>query len=121
MKFDFIVVGATGMQGRIVVRDLLESGYSVLLCGRDKSRISHFLKSHSKTEFKYIEATKISTIINAIKYANSNVVINCMEGNWNYAIFKICTRMGLNCIDLGSEIPDTKRQFSLNSAMKKKN
>lgn len=28
MKFDFVVLGATGMQGRIVVRDLLENGYS---------------------------------------------------------------------------------------------
>lgn len=36
MNFDFVVLGATGMQGRIVVRDLLEKGYSVLLCGRDK-------------------------------------------------------------------------------------
>ncbi len=122
MVFDFIVLGATGMQGRIVVRDLLESGYSVLLCGRDKPRVSHFLNVYKKkTAFKYIEATKISTIINAIKYSNSNVVINCMEGDWNYEVFKVCARLGVNCIDLGSEIPITKKQFSLNKVMKKKN
>ncbi|VVB81492.1 Uncharacterised protein [uncultured archaeon] len=122
MAFDFIVLGSTGMQGRIVVRDLLETGYSVLLCGRDKSRVMHFLNVHKKkTEFRYIEATKIKTIINAIKYSKSDVVINCMEGDWNYEVFKVCARLGVNCIDLGSEIPVTKKQFSLNKIMKKKN
>lgn len=121
MKFDFVVLGATGMQGRIVVRDLLEHGYSVLLCGRDKSRILHFIRKYRKTKFKYIEATKINTITNAIKYSKSNIVINCMEGDWNYEVFKVCAKLGVNCIDLGSEIPVTKKQFSLNSIMNKKN
>lgn len=120
MNFDFVVLGATGMQGRIVVRDLLEQGFSVLLCGRDKSRILHFIKNYKKTEFRYIEATKIETIENAIRYSKSDVVINCMEGNWNYEVFEICVKLGVNCIDLGSEIPVTRKQFSLDSVMKKK-
>lgn len=126
MSFDFIVLGATGMQGRIVVRDLLETGYSVFLCGHektgDKEIVSHFLNKYkTRTEFKYVEAMRISTIINAIKRSKSNVVINCMEGDWNYNVSKVCARLGVNCIDLGSEIPVTKKQFSLNSVMKKKN
>src|SRR3989344_4023347 len=99
MAFDFVVLGATGMQGRIVVRDLLEEGYSVLLCGRDKKRVSHFLNEYkTKTKFKYIEASKISTISSAIKFSRSNVVINCIEGDWNYQIFKACASLGVNCI-----------------------
>ena len=121
MIFDFVVLGATGMQGRIVVRDLLEKGYSVLLCGRDKPRVAHFLKTYKKTDFKYIEARKINTISKAIKYSKSNVVVNCMEGDWNYEVFKVCAELGVNCIDLGSEIPATKKQFSLNKIMKEKN
>lgn len=126
MAFDFIVLGATGMQGRIAARDLLETGYSVLLCGHektgDKEIVAHLLnKYRQRTDFKYIEARRISTIINAIKYSKSNVVINCMEGDWNYEVFQVCARLGVNCIDLGSEIPVTKRQLLLNSAMKKKN
>lgn len=122
MTFDFVVLGATGMQGRIVVRDLLETGHSVLLCGRDKPRVLHFLNAYKKkTDFKYIEATKIRTITNAIKYSKSKVVINCMEGDWNYEVFNVCAKLGVNCIDLGSEIPVTKKQFSLNKIMKKKN
>jgi len=121
MEFDFVVLGATGMQGRIVARDLLEKGYSVLLCGRDKSRVLHFIREYKKTKFKYIETAKIDTITEAIKYSKSNVVINCIEGNWNYEVFKVCAQLGVNCVDLGSEIPITKKQFALNSIMKKKN
>jgi saccharopine dehydrogenase-like NADP-dependent oxidoreductase len=126
MTFDFIVLGATGMQGRIVVRDLLESGYSVFLCGwektGDKKIVSHFLNKYKqRTTFRYVEARKINTIVHAIKQSKSNVVINCMEGDWNYEVFKVCTMLGVNCIDLGSEIFVTKKQFSLNKIMKKKN
>ncbi|MEW5896790.1 MAG: saccharopine dehydrogenase C-terminal domain-containing protein [Nanoarchaeota archaeon] len=126
MSFDFIILGATGMQGRIVSRDLLEEGYSVFLCGwentGDKELVLHLLNRHKKkTTFRYVEARKIQTIIDAIKQSKSDVVINCMEGNWNYEVFYACTQLGVNCIDLGSEIPVTKKQFSLDKAMKKKN
>lgn len=121
MVFDFVVLGATGMQGRIVVRDLLEKRYSVLLCGRDKPRVQHFLRKYKRTAFRYIEATRISTIKKAIKYSKSDVVINCMEGDWNDNVFKVCARLGVNCIDLGSEITVTKKQFSLNGKFRKKN
>jgi saccharopine dehydrogenase-like NADP-dependent oxidoreductase len=120
MAFDFVVLGATGMQGRITTRDLLEKGYSVLLCGRDRSRVQHFLNKYNRTGFRHIEATKITTITKAIKYSKANVVINCMEGDWYDQVFKACARLGVNCIDLGSEIPATKRQFSLNQIFKKK-
>jgi saccharopine dehydrogenase (NAD+, L-lysine-forming) len=121
MVYDFCVLGATGMQGRIVTRDLLENGYSVMLCGRDKSRVLHFLKKYKRTDFKYIEATKIHTIKDAVKASKSNVVVNCMEGDWNYEVFKVCLQLGVNCIDLGSEIPVTKKQFSLDKDFKRKN
>ncbi|MBI2045265.1 hypothetical protein HYT23_04365 [Candidatus Pacearchaeota archaeon] len=108
-------------KGRIATRDLLESGYSVLLCGRDKSKVMHLLRRHKKTAFKYVEAAKIHTIEKAIKLSKSSIVLNCMEGDWNYGVFKSCAKLGVNCIDLGSEIPVTKKQFTLDKEMKKKN
>ena len=47
MKFDFIVVGATGMQGRIVTKRPRESGYSVL-CVEEMKRVQHLLNKHKK-------------------------------------------------------------------------
>lgn len=125
MSFDFIILGSTGMQGRIVARDLLETGYSVFLCGwektGDKKFVSHLLNRHRKnTDFRYVEARRIRTVADAIRRSRSDIVINCMEGDWNYEVFRACASIGVNCIDLGSEIPVTKRQFSLNNKMKKK-
>lgn len=121
MKFDFVILGATGMQGRIVSRDLLENGYSILMCGRDKSRIEHLLKKYKKTRFRFVEAEKIPLIVDTIKYSKSNIVINCMEGDWNLNAFKSALQANANYIDLGSEIWMTKKQLGMSKLYKKKN
>lgn len=121
MRFDFVVLGATGMQGKIVTRDLLENGYSVLMSGRDKSRILHLLKKYKKTYFKYIDVSNINNTAKLIKNSGANVVVNCVEGGWNLNVLKACIKANANCIDLGSEIQMTKEQLSLNSVLKKKN
>lgn len=121
-KFDFVVLGATGMQGRIVSRDLLESGFSVLLCGRDKPKVSKILeKNKNKSAFEYIEMSDLNKVASVIKKSGANVVINCVEGDWNMNALKACLAAGSSCLDLGSEIKMTKEQFSLHDDLKKKN
>lgn len=121
MKFDFIVFGATGMQGRIVTRDLLENGYSVLLCGRDKSRIEYLLKKYpKKTAFKPIDVMNKKSMLDAIKFSGSKVLVNCVEGDWNDKILEVCIEAGIHSIDLGSDIPLTKKQFAMGPELKKK-
>ena len=119
MKFDFVVLGATGMQGKIVSRDLLENKYSVLMCGRDKSRLNHLLKRYKKTDFEYFDAREINKTSNIIKQSGANVVINCVEGDWNLNILKACERANASCIDLGSEISMTIKQLKMNKLLKK--
>jgi len=121
MGFDFVVLGATGLQGKIVTRDLLENGYSVLMGGRDKSRIFYLLKKYKKVNFKYIDVKSIDNTAKLIKYSGANIVVNCVEGYWNLNILKACIKANASCIDLGSEIQMTKEQLSLNSVLKKKN
>ena len=120
MVFDFLVIGATGMQGRIVTRDLLENNYSVLLCGRDKKRVEHLLKNYRKTDFKYVDARDIRKMASIFKHSGAGTVINCVEGDWNLNILKACIKAKVNCIDLGSEIPMTKDQFALHDTLKRK-
>src|SRR3990172_5773203 len=120
MKFDFAVLGATGMQGRIASRDLLESGYSVLMCGRDKSRVIPLLKRYNKTDFKYVDLKDIDKTAETIKKSCAEVIINCAEGDWNRNALKACIKAGANSIDLGSEIDMTKKQLALDSQLKKK-
>ena len=121
MKFDFIVIGATGMQGRIVVRDLLENDYSVLLCGRDKRRIEHLLSIYKKTAFEYLDLNDKKRIYKIIKKSGSNVVINCAEGDWNLNVLETCINSNAHLIDLGSDIEMTKEQLSKNTMLKEKN
>ncbi len=120
MAFDFAVLGATGMQGKIVTRDLLENGYSVLLCGRDKSRVLHTLKKYKNTAFQYFEASKIRHTAKIIKKSGVRVVVNCVESDWNLNVLKSCIMANTHCIDLGSEIDMTKKQFALNALLKKR-
>lgn len=121
MKFDFVVLGATGMQGKIVSRDLLENRYSVLLCGRDKSRIEHLLKRYKKAGFEYVDVRDIQKTSNVINKSGANIVVNCVEGNWNVHILKACINANVNSIDLGSDIPMTKEQFNFDKILKKRN
>ena len=119
MIYDFVVLGATGMQGKIVSRDLLENGYSVLLCGRDKSRVENTLKRHKRTAFNYVDLRDTDNSIKVIKKSGANVVINCAEGDWNLNALKACLKAEVHSLDLGSEIPMTKEQFALDKNLKK--
>ncbi|MBM3232013.1 NAD-dependent epimerase/dehydratase family protein [Candidatus Pacearchaeota archaeon] len=121
MVFDFVVMGATGMQGRIVSKDLLENGYSVLLCGRDKKRLEHLMHKYKKTKFEYVDARNVEKMANIFKKSGANVVVTCVEGDWNLNVLKACIKAGLHSVDLGSEIPMTKDQFALHNTLKQKN
>ncbi len=119
MVFDFVVIGATGMQGRIVTRDLLENGYSVLLCGRDKKRIDYLLKKYKKTSFEHVDARDIEKMSKIFKKSGANIVINCVEGDWNLNVLNAAIKAKVHSIDLGSEIPLTKEQFALDKVLKR--
>ncbi|MEK6899033.1 MAG: saccharopine dehydrogenase C-terminal domain-containing protein [Nanoarchaeota archaeon] len=121
MRYDFAVLGATGLQGKIASRDLLESGYSVLLCGRDKSRVDWLMRHYKKTGFEHVDLRNISETTSVIKKSGAKIVINCAEGDWNLNALKACTSAGAHSLDLGSEIPMTKQQFAMHRALKGKN
>lgn len=121
MKFDFIVVGATGMQGRIVTRDLLESGYSVLLCGRDKGRVEHILNQHKKkTAFQYLDLRDIKNTVKVIKNSGARILVNAAEGDWNLNALLASIQAGMDSIDLGSDIPMLKKQLALSKTLKQR-
>lgn len=121
MKPDFVVIGATGMQGKIVTKDLIENGYSVLLCGRDKARIEYLLKKYkSKTAFQYVDLSDIDKTASVIKKSGAKVVLCCAEGDWNLNSLLACIKAGVHSIDLGSDIPMLKQQLALNKTLKEK-
>lgn len=119
MKYDFILFGGTGQQGQICARDLLESGYSVMLAGRNKEGIKGLLKN-KKAGFAYVDLSDIQNIINAIKKSGADVVINCAELTFNVDIMKACLKTGKSCTDLGGLQHVTVKQFALDREFRNK-
>ena len=118
MRYDFIVFGGTGLQGKICARDLLENGYSVLLVGRDSYYIKDLL-NHKKTGFMKVNLNNQKEIVNAIKKSQADVVVNCAELIFNIPIMKACLETKKSLIDLGGSQKITLQQFKLNKLFKK--
>lgn len=119
-KYDFFILGGAGMQGRIVAKDLLESGYSVAIADIDRVRAQRMVRKSSDIGFTYLDIRNSDLTITAIQRSGSRVVINCAEGNWNLDVFKACLKAGVHCIDLGSEVEMTIDQMGLDDEFRKK-
>ncbi|MEK6844830.1 MAG: saccharopine dehydrogenase C-terminal domain-containing protein, partial [Nanoarchaeota archaeon] len=119
MKFDFVVLGATGEEGNIASRDLLESGYSVLLCGRNKSRVKNLLK-YKKTKFVYTDLNDIKKTAKILKKSGAKITVNCAELRMNVNAMKASLIAGLHYLDLGGLQEMTIQQYKFNKDFKRK-
>ena len=121
MNYDFVVLGADGIQGRIASRDLLESGYSVLLCALDKFRIEDILSKYKNAEYEHVNLKNVKHAAEVIKKSKADVVLNCALSDWNMNAMKACIDAGANVLDLGSPPKITMRQLEMHNSLKRKN
>lgn len=121
MKYDFLVLGGSGMQGRIVIRDLMENGYSVFAASLHKEGINKLLKKFGGLKFDYIDLRNLKQVRKLIKKVGADVIVNCAEGDWDLNVYKICLDLKKHVIDLGSDIPMTKKQIAMGEEFKRKN
>lgn len=121
MKYDFIVLGADGMQGRIVTRDLLERGYTVFLADMYKTRITPLLQkyNHRRAFFTYADLRDTEATTKVIKKSGAQVVINCAEMDWNANVYNACLATQTHCLDLGAWIEMTDKQLRMDAKFKK--
>lgn len=121
MKYDFIVLGADGMQGTIVARDLLERGYTVFLADMYKTKITPLLQkyNHRRAFFTYIDLRDLGAVTKVIKKSGANVVINCAEMDWNANVYNACLATKTHCVDLGAWIEMTDKQLRMDAKFKK--
>ncbi|MBI4053961.1 MAG: saccharopine dehydrogenase NADP-binding domain-containing protein [Candidatus Doudnabacteria bacterium] len=119
MQYDFGVIGANGIQGKIVARDLLESGHSVLLCANDDYGLDQILE-YKKSDFALIDLKKVDRVKRVIKKSGALVVINCAIDDYNLLVTNLCLDLGVNYVDLGSEEEMTLEQFKLGKFFKEK-
>jgi lysine 6-dehydrogenase len=120
MKYDFAVVGANGMQGQIVSRDLIESGHSALLCANDTFGLDNLLK-HKKTDFAFINLKEMDKTREALKKSNAKVLVNCAIDDFNFVVTQASLDLGMHYIDLGAWESMINQQFPLHEDFKKKN
>lgn len=119
-KFDFVVIGATGEQGSIASRDLLESGYKVLLCGRNPEKLKELLK-HKKASFAKIDLQDVRATTKVIRESGSSIVLNCAELRWNLQAMEACFKANVHYLDLGGLQEMTIEQYKRDADFRENN
>jgi lysine 6-dehydrogenase len=109
------------MQGRIVCRDLLESGHSVCMADLYPEKAQELSHRFNHSTVSEVDLREYPQILAMLYAAEPKVVINCAEGNWNVNVYRACLEYGVHVIDLGSDIPATKEQMDLNNQFRKAN
>jgi saccharopine dehydrogenase-like NADP-dependent oxidoreductase len=118
-KYDFLVFGAGGMQGQIVVKDLVLKKYKVFVSDLSEFHIENIIKKFPFLNFQLLDLQDVEATINLIKKVKPAVVINCAEADWNLNVYRACLKTKTNVIDLGSDIPMTKYQLKMDKLFKK--
>ncbi len=119
MRYDFVVIGANGIQGRIVSRSLLENGWAVLLCANDDYRMEKLIE-HPKADFAFIDLRRMDRVKRAVNKSGASVVVNCAIDDFNIAVTRMALELDMNYIDLGSEEEMTYAQLELSSEFKER-
>ena len=120
-EIDFLVLGATGMQGGIVARYLSENGHRIYISGRNQSRLEESGKKYKIEGAQALDLNNKEETTKLIHQIRPAVVINCAEGDWNLSVYRSALEGGANVIDLGSDLSATGEQLALNEEFKKKN
>lgn len=121
VRYDFLVLGADGMQGRIVARDLLEQGYSVFAADLYKTKIQRIVGSYGNDQatFAYVDLRDVQMIVTVITRSGASVVINCTDMEWNANVYKACIETQTHCVDLGAWIEMTEEQLAMHDMFRK--
>lgn len=121
MKYDFLVLGADGMQGRIVTRDLLESGFSVFAADLYKTKIQKILARHNneRAVFSFVDLRDVEMAVKVIVKSGAEIVVNCADMDWNVNVYKACLETRTHCVDLGTWVEMTQEQLAMDPLFKK--
>jgi saccharopine dehydrogenase-like NADP-dependent oxidoreductase len=119
IKYDFLIFGAGGMQGKIVLKDLLEKDYKVFISDVYQHHIDALKKEFPDVNYEIIDLRNIKGTVAFIKRVKPFLVVNCAEGDWNLSVYRACLKNKVHVIDLGSDIPMTKKQLAMDNAFRK--
>ena len=119
MSYDFLILGSSGIQGKIVAHALLERRYKLFLTDLYPEESKDLLKGHKSSKATYLDVRDIKATIACIRKIKPKVVINCAEGDYNFQVYQACLKAKANVIDLGSDISPTRKQLNLHKKFEK--
>src|SRR3989344_4344814 len=99
-KYDFLIFGAGGMQGKIVLKDLLEKKYRVFASDIYQQHVDALLENFPDIDYELHDLRDKKGTLSLIKRVNPFMVINCAEGDWNVSVYKACLKNKVHVIDL---------------------
>ena len=110
-----VVIGAAGLMGSTIVRDLSESpGVEEILvadCQEEKAKELAASFNDSRIKASFVDASNIEETANLIK--GYDVVINSALYYVNISTMKACLRAGCHYNDLGGMFHTTRKQLEL--------
>lgn len=119
-KYDFLIFGAGGMQGKIVLKDLLEKGFKIFISDVYQHHIGALKKKYPDVGYQILDLRNTKDISVLIKKVKPFMVINCAEGDWNVDVYRACLKNKVHVIDLGSDDGFfTKKQLDMDAAFRK--
>lgn len=119
-KIDFLILGATGMQGDIVVRDLLERDYKLFLSSKYPEDLDEISSRYALPGARAVDLRDTVALRDLIAQADPTAIINCAEGDWNADVYRMALKYGTHVIDLGSDIPMTRGQLAMDGAFRER-
>lgn len=119
-KYDFLILGAGGMQGKIVIKDLLEKGYRLFISDIYQSHIDALEEEFPLPDYELLDLRKKRGIYSLLSRVKPFCLINCAEADWNLLVYKACLKHRVHVIDLGSDDGVmTKEQLEMDPLFRK--
>lgn len=113
-----LVLGGYGNVGKVVVEDLVKSGFEVGIAGRDAEKIQEVVTSLQSplAVGEVIDLKNTAGLVEVFKrYA---VVVNCLEYTLNAGIVDACLEAKVSYIDLGDTYAGILRSYDLSEKFK---
>ena len=118
-QHDFLILGATGLQGMIVSRELIEKGYKVILSDKTEDYMQRINEKHKNIPFIKLDLEK-DDILEGLKKSNAKIVVNCSKDEYIPKVLNACMEADMHHIDLGSYIPEVEKILNMHEKMKEK-
>src|SRR3989344_3580877 len=115
-----LVLGGYGVMGSVVARDLVKSGVSTIVAGRDVDKARKFCEQLDKLAFPARIDVNDKNLVNEIKRVEADVVVNCTWYEYNMIVMPAVIEAGVHYVDLGGLYHKTLEQLKLNDKAREK-